>query len=141
MGVAVDDIEKTFAATGGGWLLDGQAVTQDGKLSIVGLACRSFKHELPKWSPAIRTILLMHYPAWIEKLSGQNLELILAGHSHGSQVRLPFYGPIFIPFGVSQYDLGLFRTDAGPLYVNPGIGWFPVPVRFNCRPEITVFDL
>ena len=35
----------------------------------------------------------------------------------------------------------LFHTAAGPLYVNPGIGWFPVPIRFNCRPEITVFEM
>jgi hypothetical protein len=27
------------------------------------------------------------------------------------------------------------------LYVNPGIGWFPVPIRFNCRPEVTVFEM
>ena len=38
-------------------------------------------------------------------------------------------------------DMGLFRTPSGPLYVNPGIGWFPVPIRFNCRPEITVFEV
>jgi len=37
--------------------------------------------------------------------------------------------------------MGLFQTSSGPLYVNPGIGWFPVPIRFNCRPEITVFEI
>ena len=52
-----------------------------------------------------------------------------------------FYGPIFVPFGVGRYVMGSFRTPAGPLYVNPGIGWFPVPIRFNCRPEITVFEV
>jgi hypothetical protein len=83
----------------------------------------------------------MHYPAWIEKLEGKGFDLVLAGHSHGGQVRLPFYGPVFLPFGVGRYDLGLFRTVSGPLYVNSGIGWFPVPIRFNCRPEITVFEL
>ena len=41
---------------------------------------------------------------------------------------------------LGRYDLGMFRTHCGPLYVNPGIGWFPVPIRFNCRPEITVFE-
>lgn len=71
----------------------------------------------------------------------QKVDLVLAGHSHGGQVRLPFYGPVFLPFGVEQYDLGLFHTPSGPLYVNPGIGWFPVPIRFNCRPEITLFEV
>jgi predicted MPP superfamily phosphohydrolase len=37
--------------------------------------------------------------------------------------------------------MGLFDTAAGLLYVNPGIGWFPAPIRFNCRPEITVFEM
>ena len=104
------DIEKVFAATGGGWLLD-------------------------------RQMVLMHYPAWVKNLGAQQFDLLLAGHSHGGQVRLPLFGPIFIPFGVDQYDLGLFRTACGPLYVNPGIGWFPVPIRFNCRPEITIIEL
>jgi len=56
-------------------------------------------------------------------------------------VRLPFYGPLIVPYGVDEFDMGLFHTTAGPLYVNPGIGWFPVPIRFNCRPEITVFEI
>jgi predicted MPP superfamily phosphohydrolase len=89
----------------------------------------------------MRNVFLMHYPAWIEKLGGRRFDLVLAGHSHGGQVRLPFYGPVFVPFGVDRYDLGLFRTSAGPLYVNPGLGWYPVPIRFNCRPEITVFEI
>jgi predicted MPP superfamily phosphohydrolase len=42
---------------------------------------------------------------------------------------------------VDEFDLGMFQTAAGRLYVNPGIGWFPVPIRFNCRPEITVFEV
>ena len=74
-------------------------------------------------------------------LRGQEFDLVLAGHSHGGQVWLPLYGPVYVPFGVDEYARGLFHTEAGPLYVNPGIGWFPVPIRFNCRPEITVFDL
>ena len=66
---------------------------------------------------------------------------MLAGHSHGGQVRIPFYGSIIVPFFVDEYDLGLFQTNAGPLYVNPGIGWVYLNVRFNCRPEITVIEI
>ena len=83
----------------------------------------------------------MHYPAWVKKLGDAKYDLLLAGHSHGGQVRLPFFGPVHVPFGVEEYDMGLFHTTRGPLYVNPGIGWFPVPIRFNCRPEITVFEV
>ena len=121
--------------------MDQQLVTPDGKFSILGAAWLSPKRPPLKPVPRTRNIFLMHYPAWIEKLNGASFDLVLAGHSHGGQVRLPFYGPLFIPFGVGRYDLGLFRTPAGPLYVNPGLGWFPVPIRLNCRPEITVFEI
>ena len=46
-----------------------------------------------------------------------------------------------VPYGVDEFDLGLFQTASGPLYVNPGIGWYPVPLRFNCRPEIAVIEI
>jgi len=139
--VPFDGIAKCFRQSGGAWLLDQQVVTHDGKFSIIGAAFFNFRKEPLRLNPATRNIFLMHYPAWIEKFAGEKLDLVLAGHSHGGQVRLPFYGPLMVPFGVNQYDLGLFHTPAGPLYVNPGIGWFPVPIRFNCRPEITVFEV
>ena len=71
----------------------------------------------------MKNILLIHYPVWAKKLGGGQFDLMLAGHSHGGQVRIPFYGAIFLPFGVDEYDLGLFQTNAGPLYVNAGIGY------------------
>jgi len=138
--VPFEGIAKCFAATGGRWLLDEEVATQDGKFTISGAACLS-PHKPPLLgNVSTANIFLMHYPAWVEKLAGK-FDLILAGHSHGGQVRIPFYGPLILPFGVDRYDLGMFRTAAGPLYVNPGIGWFPVPIRFNCRPEITLFEM
>jgi len=84
----------------------------------------------------------MHYPAHAKKLGDQKFDLLLAGHSHGGQVRIPFYGAPIIPYGCDEYDLGLFQTPAGPLYVNPGIGYiFNYDFRFNCRPEITVIEV
>jgi predicted MPP superfamily phosphohydrolase len=135
------NIEKCLAATGGAWLLDDQRVTKDGKFCITGATCLGLHHPPPGANGATRNIFLMHYPAWVKKIGGQTYDLLLAGHSHGGQLRVPFFGAVVLPFGVDQYDMGLFGTAAGPLYVNPGIGWFPVPIRFNCRPEITVFDI
>jgi len=84
----------------------------------------------------------MHYPAWVKKLAEQKFDLLLAGHSHGGQVRIPFFGPIVVPFAVDEYDLGLFKTSRGPLYVNSGIGYvYGYSFRFNCRPEITVIEI
>lgn len=72
---------------------------------------------------------------------GPRYDVLLAGHSHGGQVRLPLVGALSIPFNVDEYDLGLFQTPNGPLYVNPGIGWFVTRERFRCWPEITVIDI
>jgi hypothetical protein len=134
-------IAECLASTGGAWLLDQQRVTRDGQFSIIGATCRSSKQPPIHANPTTRNIFLMHYPSWVKKLGGQKFDLLLAGHSHGGQVWLPIYGPVYVPFGVDEYVRGLFHTDAGPLYVNPGLGWFPWPIRFNCRPEITVFDI
>lgn len=139
--VPFNGISKCFAASGGAWLLDESVVTRDGQFLITGAAFLTFKKQPLRVDPNRRNLLLMHYPAWIEKLGGNRFDLVLAGHSHGGQVRLPLYGAVFVPFGVEQYELGMFQTASGPLYVNPGLGWYPWPIRFNCRPEITVFEL
>ena len=135
------NIAECFAATGGAWLLDQATVTRDGKFTILGAACVNARQPPLQKNPRTRNILLMHYPAWVKNLSGQTFDLMLAGHSHGGQVRIPLHGPLMLPFGVDEYDLGLFETPSGPLYVSSGLGWFPIPVRFNCRPEIAVIEL
>jgi predicted MPP superfamily phosphohydrolase len=135
-----DDIFKCFTATGGAFLEDDQRIIAGGKINLMGVAHLGPNHPLPAPKPEMKNILLIHYPAWAKEFN-QKFDLLLAGHSHGGQVRIPFYGPVIVPFLVDEYDLGLFQTKAGPLYVNPGIGWFPYPIRFNCRPEITVIEI
>lgn len=139
--VPFEEIAKCFSATGGGWLLDRQMITADGEVSIIGATCLSMKQPPVEIEQRTRNILLMHYPAWVKKFTTEKFDLLLAGHSHGGQVRIPLFGPLYVPFGVDQYDMGLFPTPRGTLYVNPGLGWFPFPIRFNCRPELTIFEL
>jgi predicted MPP superfamily phosphohydrolase len=134
-------ISKAFGATGGAWLRDEQVRTHDGRVTLTGLTCRSRQPAPLKPDPKSRNILLLHYPVWVKELADENDDLILAGHSHGGQVRLPFIGAPKLAFAVDEYDKGLFQTRNGPLYVNPGIGWFATPIRFRCRPEITVIEL
>ena len=135
------EISQCFAATGGAWLVNQPLVIAGGTINLIGLAKFGRYDPPPTIAPGMKNLLLMHYPAWVKQLDDGPFDLILAGHSHGGQVRIPFYGPIIVPFGVDEYDLGLFQTAVGPLYVNPGIGWYPMPVRFNCRPEITVIEI
>jgi uncharacterized protein len=135
------DIRKCFSATGGAWLMDEQRIIADGRINLIGMAGMGFRMPTPVATTGTKNILLMHYPAWVKRLGDRKFDLMLAGHSHGGQVRIPFYGSIIVPHWVGEYDLGLYRTQSGPLYVTSGIGWFPLPFRFNCRPEVTVIEI
>ena len=140
--VSFEPIHKCFNAAGGAWLMDEQRKVAGGKINLIGITCSHADQALMPLDPAAKNILLMHYPAWVKKLGGQKFDLMLAGHSHGGQVRIPFYGPLIVPFAVDEYDLGLYQTPAGPLYVSSGIGYiFNYNFRFNCRPEITVIEI
>lgn len=132
------ELAAGFQKTGGAWLMDEQFTSGD--LVVTGASCESLNREIPAPASGKKNLLLMHYPAWVEHLK-HRYDLVLAGHSHGGQVRLPFLGAPILPFYVEQYDLGLFDTKAGSLYVNPGLGWFAIPVRFGCRPELTVIEI
>jgi hypothetical protein len=140
--ISFGPVIQCFAATGGAWLSDEARLVAAGRVNLIGLTCNHANRPLPPPHPTAKNILLIHYPAWVKKLASQKFDLMLAGHSHGGQVRIPFYGPIFLPYSVDKYDMGLFQTPAGPLYVNPGIGYiYGYDVRFNCRPEITVIEI
>jgi predicted MPP superfamily phosphohydrolase len=141
-GISFAPVRKCFAATGGAWLLEERREIAGGRINLIGLNCLAASQPVPPARPSATNILLMHYPAWVKHLGDRKFDLLLAGHSHGGQVRLPFYGAVVLPFNVDHYDQGLFPTPAGPLYVNPGIGYIgPYHFRFNCRPEITVIEI
>jgi uncharacterized protein len=133
------EFERVFSATGGRWLADETIVLPEHDLEIVGMG----REGVPMFKPpqARTRFLLVHYPKTVDGLDGHHFDWIMAGHSHGGQVRIPGYGAPILPWGVGRYDLGYYETKAGPLYVNPGIGTYKIPVRFNCRPEITVVRL
>lgn len=135
-----DDFTKSFARTGGAWLMDSQATLAHGKIQIAGATCLHGAPAALAPRAGAKNILLLHYPLLAERVTNK-FDLMLAGHSHGGQVRIPFYGALVLPYWVGRYQVGLFRLAAGPLYVNPGIGWLITPIRFNCRPEITVFEI
>lgn len=91
----------------------------------------------------IFTILLMHEPDYADTAEGYPFHLQLSGHSHGGQIRLPLIGAPFTPFGSQKYIEGLYYTEnkGMPVYVNRGFGETMMPLRFMCRPELTVLTL
>ncbi len=138
-GADFDDYTEAYRATGGEWLEDRSVVLPRHRLEIIGMGLRGV-HVLAE-AKAKRRLLLIHYPTQADRLDGRRYDLIVAGHSHGGQVRLPFYGAPVLPYGVGRYQKGRYESLGGPLYVNVGIGTYMFPVRFNCRPELTVVRL
>jgi predicted MPP superfamily phosphohydrolase len=90
-------------------------------------------------------LLMSHGPDYADTLlahpRGQLVDFMIAGHSHGGQIRLPIVGALCLPLGGQKYVEGLFRLQHLQLYVNRGIGAVGVPFRLNCPPEITLFTL
>jgi predicted MPP superfamily phosphohydrolase len=137
-GVPFSDFAETFAATGGAWLADESVLVAEHDLEIVGMGKKGIR-DLPA-REASRHLLLLHYPIVADGVE-RRFDLILAGHSHGGQIRLPMVGALVVPKGVAGYDHGYYETQGGPLYVNAGIGTYRIPFRWNCGPEITVVTL
>lgn len=89
---------------------------------------------------SVAQIALSHSPdAFPSALGGP--ALMLAGHTHGGQVRIPFLGALILPLEHRQYDRGWFSDRHRRLYVTTGLGTSLPPFRFLCRPEVVVLNL
>jgi predicted MPP superfamily phosphohydrolase len=90
-------------------------------------------------------ILMCHAPDYADNLlatpAGRAVDLMLSGHTHGGQVRLPLINAFTLPPMGQKYVEGWFRLGDMQLYVNRGIGTVGVPFRFACPPEITLMTL
>ena len=88
-------------------------------------------------------ILLYHTPDEVEKIATLgNVQLYCAGHTHGGQVALPWYGAIITLTKLGKkYESGLYSVGDTYLYVNRGLGMDFPRVRFLARPEITVLTV
>ena len=93
-------------------------------------------------TPGLPTVVLAHNP------DAQDLPIwdgvrgwVLAGHTHGGQVKPPFLPPLILPVRNKRYSSGEFAVGPGrTLYINRGLGHL-LQVRFNARPELTLFTL
>jgi predicted MPP superfamily phosphohydrolase len=86
------------------------------------------------------TIIMSHNPDSFPGLVQGPGDWVLAGHTHGGQVNIPFFGPPRLPVRHRQFAAGHYCVGGKNLYVNRGLGWAR-RVRFNARPEVTVFTL
>jgi predicted MPP superfamily phosphohydrolase len=121
-------------------------------LYLIGISTRSIPkdsailHELARQvPPGAYTLLLYHKPDLALVAAQEKIDLYLAGHTHGGQVRLPWYGAIITlsSFG-KRFEMGRYQVDQTTLYVSRGIGMegLTLPrVRFLCPPEIVLIEL
>lgn len=118
-----------------------------GDLQIVGMGdlwAKQFDPEraFSRADPALAQLVLSHNPDTVDLPGwGRYDGWVLAGHTHGGQCKPPFLPPPILPVKNRRYTSGTFDVGGGrQLYVNRGVGTI-LPVRFNVRPEVTVFTL
>lgn len=88
-------------------------------------------------------ILLAHAPNVFSSAAQSNIDLVLVGHTHGGQVRLPVIGALVAPGQgfFPKYDYGQFTSGLTNMIINGGLGESLLPIRFYNRPEIVLVKL
>ncbi len=117
-----------------------QVEVKGSKLNLCGLGDLSLGRSLPEeafraYDKAYPGLVLSHNPDSMQYLKDYPGELVLAGHTHGAQVNLPWIWKKFVKFEKEIYKSGLFHFPKKLLYVNRGLG-SPLTFRFFAPPEI-----
>ena len=100
------------------------------------------RRALAGLDPAAPTLLLSHRPDLFPDAARRGVDLTLAGHYHGGQVKVRILGVPLSPFRlVTKYLEGPFRRGHSRMYVSRGLGTTGPPVRIGSRPELTLFRL
>ena len=96
----------------------------------------------PGASPAPR-VLLAHSPNIFPEAVAGNVDLVLAGHTHGGQVRFSFVGAVFTPGQglFPRWNYGRYQSGSATMIINPGLGESDLPIRLNIKPEIVLVTL
>lgn len=111
--------------------LTSDAAVMDRKLSELSSEGASF------------TILLSHRPELFDTYAAHEMDLVLTGHAHGGQFRLPLIGGLIAPNQglFPKYDDGLYSEENTNMIVSRGLGNSIIPFRFNNRPEVVLIEL
>jgi predicted MPP superfamily phosphohydrolase len=149
--VGRSEVMSPLRAHGTPFLLDSYVAIErgDARIWLSGLTDASSGTSDPGLGvprdPKAPVILMVHEPDYVDDLMKHPqfplVDLVLSGHTHGGQVRLPLIKPFALPPLGQKYVEGLFRFGHLQLYVNRGIGTVDKPFRFNCPPEITHITL
>lgn len=124
-----------------GWQRGGQSLYLSG-LGDVCVGRHDLSEALAGLPSSAKVVLLVHEPDFADHASlDARILLQLSGHSHGGQICVPGYGGLHFPRFARKYTSGLYSVGSLSLYTNRGLGMIGLPLRFCCRPEITLFTL
>lgn len=89
------------------------------------------------------TVLLAHEPQNLSYYSEENIDLVLAGHAHGGQFRIPFLGGVVAPDQgfFPTYTAGLYHDKSTSMIVSRGLGNSVIPIRIFNRPDIVCVEI
>ena len=86
-------------------------------------------------------IVLIHEPDEYSKIKDYNFNVIMSGHSHGGQVRIPLIGKVYTPDGSKKYYDNYYKFNDKEMFISYGIGTSLFDIRFNCTPSINLYRL
>ena len=147
-GIQPVDARRAYEAAGVQFLCNETAMLKVGSayLGIVGLddwltGRPDAAEAVARVAHADAMIWAIHAPALADLLPARTpASLVLAGHTHGGQIRLPLL-PAFRPYGSGRFLEGWYDTPAAPLYVSRGVGATNIRARFRCPAELPIFTL
>ncbi len=143
------DYDRVMRETGVHSLDRSKAIVniRNARICIVGFSAESvwaMPVDLKKLPEETYNIVLFHLPSGFSLIAGSQADLMLSGHTHGGQIRLPYWGALITmdPAG-KRWEYGLYEEEGKKLIVSRGIGSEPYTpeIRFLCKPEVVVLDL
>ena len=120
------------------------------KINLIGIDDPAFTGETPSaefinefCEEDSFNVLLAHRPEYFNEYTMSDADLVLSGHAHGGQFRLPFVGGLVAPGQglFPEYDSGIFESNGTTMVVSRGLGNSIIPVRFNNPPEVVLIFL
>ncbi len=122
-------------------LIAGVSTNSYGALKINDKIKPTIEYLQSEENKSTYNILLLHEPDFIDDIKYDNFDLILAGHSHNGQVRVPFIGAIYTPYGSKRYYNEHYKLKDTDIYISSGLGTSLLKIRLFNRPSFNFYRI
>lgn len=113
--------------------------------SNIGIKTEKLDNYIANLTPddikPIYSILLIHEPDFIDSLNMDNYDLVLSGHSHGGQIRLPIIGKLYTPYGSKKYYDAYYKVNNTDVYISSGLGTSKLKFRLFDKPSVNFYRI